>query len=97
MSDLEIATQFAVVEGKDGDASFIFATLFFLDSENGHEALWIPEDDDETDVILCYIGENVVYLEHEQEEGKDEEWHLHMRPQKEAWKRAPKVITILSS
>jgi len=96
MSDRDISMLFTVCDVEEGVASFIFATLYHLDNENEQETLKIPEGDDETDVIICYIGEKVVYLEHEREDGKEEEWHLHMRPKKTTgWKRAPKVVTVI--
>jgi hypothetical protein len=98
VSDREIITRYLVFEGHfRADVSYIFAVLAYLDSENGHEALKIPEGDDETDVIVCYASDNVVYLEHEFEAGKEEEWHLHMRPKKTEWKRAPKVVITTST
>ena len=95
ISDKDIDILFAVSNEEEDVTSFIFAVLFHLNGEDGQVALQIPEGDDETDVIICYIGKDVVYLEHELEDGKEEEWHLHMRPKKEEWKRAPKVVTVI--
>jgi hypothetical protein len=46
------------------------------------------------DVVLGYLGDQVLFLEHELEEGKEEEYHLHLRPQKAAWKRRIWVLVL---
>lgn len=94
VSDDDIACSFAVRNDDNSDVTFIFACLAHLDSTEGEKILAIPEGEDETDVIICYIGDDVVYLEHEHEEGEDEEWHLHKRSKKSVWNRAPKVVVV---
>ncbi|MEI6660259.1 MAG: hypothetical protein WCK91_02455 [bacterium] len=87
MSCDSIRDEFVVTEHLDRDT--IFGVLGHL--SNNQNLLPIPEGDDEADLILGYLDGMVVYLEHELEKGKPEEWHLHMRPSKPEWKRGPMV------
>ena len=70
---------------------WIHLMLTFLEAE-GQQALVIPDGHDEAEVVLCYIGSDVVFLEHEHEKEKEEEYHLHKRPKKQAWKRPVGVV-----
>jgi hypothetical protein len=60
----------------------------------GKDTLEIPEGEEEVNLILGYQGGWVFFIEHELEPGKEEEFHLHVRPKKEKWKRAPRVLVV---
>lgn len=77
------------------DRNRIFLALQILQSRNGSVVLNIPHGEEEVEVILGYTEDGcVVYLEHELEGGKDEEYHLHIRPQKTKWKRSVSVFVV---
>ena len=60
----------------------VCAVLTYLQSREGAWLLQIPEGKEEVNLILGYLPEGeVLYLEHEEEEGKEEEYHLHIRPE----------------
>jgi hypothetical protein len=70
------------------------ALVLLATTEEGKSALAIPEGQHEVNVILGYTKTSVFFLEHELEPGKEEEFHLHVRPRKAAWKRAPRLLLI---
>ena len=76
------------------DRNQIFAAIEILDSPTGtgSKLLQISPGLEEKEVVLGYVGDQVVYLEHELEEGKEEEYHLHKRPKKLRWKRQVSVF-----
>jgi hypothetical protein len=69
----------------------LIVALIFLNSPHGRLLLTIPDVEEEVEIVLGYTTDSVVYLEHELEAGKKEEYHLHVRA-KGAWKRPIKIF-----
>ena len=81
-TDDSIRTQFGVV--KKLAPSKLHVVLKYLSTDEGFALLDIPEEEDETNIILGYADGIVYYVEHEFEHGV-REVHLHARVALREW------------
>jgi hypothetical protein len=95
-AEVGVSDESIIEESKVGfEPGKIRAAIFYLGrSEDGEVALAIPQGEYEVNLILGYTDCSVLFLEHEIEDGKEEEYHFHIRPRKEKWKRAPRVLVV---